>query len=165
MCCLHHSIATSCLFAFFRSDGILKMGPGFMIKMRKFHLSWIGNFHLADHSHWKIWHTENWISISKHALIWWIYEYTCNSCARIYKQGHLSYDVAVFQWITSCHKNRMTTRVITLLREYATSLTTSVTTMLIFIGHMSTFRGDKIVFKKSYDKTNLTLVVISYEIY
>ena len=29
----------------------------------------------------------------------------------------LSYDVAVFQWITSCHKNRMTTRVITLLRE------------------------------------------------
>ena len=42
---------------------------------------------------------------------------------------HLSYDVAVFQWITSCHKNRMTTRVITLLREYVTSLTTSVTTM------------------------------------
>ena len=25
------------------------------------------------------------------------------------------------------------------------------------------FKGDKIVFKKSYDKTNLTLVVISYE--
>ena len=23
----------------------------------------------------------------------------------------LSYDVTVFQWITSCHKNRMTTRV------------------------------------------------------
>ena len=42
---------------------------------------------------------------------------------------HLSYDVVVFQWITSCHKNRMTTRVITLLREYVTSLTTSVTTM------------------------------------
>ena len=41
----------------------------------------------------------------------------------------LSYDAAVFQWITSCHKNRMTTRVITLLREYVTSLTTSVTTM------------------------------------
>ena len=41
----------------------------------------------------------------------------------------LSYDVAVFQWITSCHKNRMTTRVITLLREYVTSLTTSVTTI------------------------------------
>ena len=41
----------------------------------------------------------------------------------------LSYDVAVFQWITSCHKNRMTTRVLTLLREYVTSLTTSVTIM------------------------------------
>ena len=41
----------------------------------------------------------------------------------------LSYDVAVFQWITSCHKNHMTTRVLTLLREYVTSLTTSVTTM------------------------------------
>ena len=27
------------------------------------------------------------------------------------------------------------------------------------------FKGDKIVFKKSYDKTNLTLMVISYEIY
>ena len=41
----------------------------------------------------------------------------------------LSYDVTVFQWITSCHKNRMTTCVLTLLREYVTSLTTSVTTM------------------------------------
>ena len=29
----------------------------------------------------------------------------------------------------SCHKNHMTTRVLTLLREYVTSLTTSVTTM------------------------------------
>ena len=27
------------------------------------------------------------------------------------------------------------------------------------------FKGDKILFKKSYDKTDLTLVVISYEIY
>ena len=26
----------------------------------------------------------------------------------------LSYDVAVIQWLTSCHKNRMTTRYITL---------------------------------------------------
>ena len=34
-----------------------------------------------------------------------------------FAQEILSYDVAVFQWITSCHKNRMTTRVITLLRE------------------------------------------------
>ena len=27
------------------------------------------------------------------------------------------------------------------------------------------FKGDKIVFKKSYDKKDLTLVVISYKIY
>ena len=42
---------------------------------------------------------------------------------------YLSYDVAVFKWIKSCHKNHMTTRVSTLLREYVTSLTTSVTTI------------------------------------
>ena len=60
---------------------------------------------------------------------------------------YLSYDAAVFQWITSCHKNRMTTRVITLLREYVTSLTTSVTTMQIFIGNMSTLRAIKTYFR------------------
>ena len=32
----------------------------------------------------------------------------------------LSYDVAVIQWITSCYKNRMTTRVITLWRIHVT---------------------------------------------
>ena len=42
---------------------------------------------------------------------------------------YLSYDVAVNQWITSCHKSRMTTRVITLWRVCETSLTTSVSTM------------------------------------
>ena len=60
---------------------------------------------------------------------------------------YLSYDVAVFQWITSCHKNRMTTRVITLLREHVTSLTTSVTTMQIFIENMSTSKAMKSYFK------------------
>ena len=63
--------------------------------------------------------------------------------SRVQLKEILSYDVAVFQWITSCHKNRMTTRVLTLLREYVTSLTTSVTTMLIFIGNMSTFKAIK----------------------
>ena len=52
----------------------------------------------------------------------------------------LSLDVAVFQWIT-CNKCVMTTRVLTLLREYVTSLTTSVTTMLIFIGNISTLKA------------------------
>ena len=32
----------------------------------------------------------------------------------VYKDETFSYDVAVIQWITSCHKNRRTTRVITL---------------------------------------------------
>ena len=45
----------------------------------------------------------------------------------------LSYDIAVNQWITSCHNNRMTTRVVTLRRVHVTSLTTSVSTMLFFI--------------------------------
>ena len=41
----------------------------------------------------------------------------------------LSYDVAVIQWITSCRKNRMTTRVIMPWRVDVTSLTTSVSTI------------------------------------
>ena len=45
----------------------------------------------------------------------------------------LSYDVVVIQWITSCHKNRMTTRVITLWRVRVTSLTTSVSAMRFLI--------------------------------
>ena len=43
--------------------------------------------------------------------------------------ANLSYDIAVFQCIASCHKNHMITHVLTLLREYVTSLTMSVTTM------------------------------------
>ena len=38
----------------------------------------------------------------------------------------LSYDVAVIQWITSCHKNRVTTRAISRLRVHVTTLATSV---------------------------------------
>ena len=45
----------------------------------------------------------------------------------------LSYDIAVIQWITSCHKNRMSTRVITLWRIYVKPLTTSVSTMHLII--------------------------------
>ena len=41
-----------------------------------------------------------------------------------YSKLFLSYYVAVIQWITSCHKNRMTTRVITHWRVCVTSLTT-----------------------------------------
>ena len=44
---------------------------------------------------------------------------------------HLSYDFTVIQWITSCHKNCITTRVITLWCVQVTALTTSVSAMEI----------------------------------
>ena len=77
----------------------------------------------------------------------------------------LSYDVAVIQWITSCHKNRMPTRVITLWHVYVTPLTTSVSAMRFHIELMIILKVIKSRFQGSYDNKNLTLVVISYEIY
>ena len=76
----------------------------------------------------------------------------------------LSYDVAVFQWIMSCHKNRMTTRNNTSagIRSVIDDVRNNNVNFHWKYVH---FDGDKIVYKKSYDKTNLTLVVISYEIY
>ena len=46
-----------------------------------------------------------------------------------YNSFYLSFEIAVNQWITSCHKNRMATRVITLWRVHVKSLTTSVSAM------------------------------------
>ena len=71
------------------------------------------------------------------------------------------------QWITSCHKNRMTTCAITLWRVYVTSLTTSVPTMRFLFEITFILKAIKSHFIGSYmyDKQNLTLVVISYEIY
>ena len=77
----------------------------------------------------------------------------------------LSYDVAVIQWITSCYKNRMTTRVITLWRVHVTSLTTYMSAMHFLIEIMLILKAIKSYFKGSYDKKNLKLMVISYEIY
>ena len=54
---------------------------------------------------------------------------------------YLSYDVAVIQWITSCHKNRTTTRVIKLWRVCVTSLATSVSKMRFHIELMFIFKG------------------------
>ena len=68
---------------------------------------------------------------------------------------NLSYDVAVIQWITSCHKNRMTTCVITLWRVDVTSLTTSVSTMRFLFEILSFLKAIKSNFKGSYDKQNL----------
>ena len=77
----------------------------------------------------------------------------------------LSYDVSVNQWTMSYNKNHMTTRVITLWQERVTSLTTSVSTMHFHIELMFILKALKSRFKGSYDKQNLTRVVISYEIY
>ena len=54
----------------------------------------------------------------------------------------------------------MTTRIITLWRVYITSLTTSVSTMRFLIEIMLILKAIKTHFKGSYDKQNLTLVVI-----
>ena len=77
----------------------------------------------------------------------------------------LSPNVAVTQWITSCHNNRMATGVITLWRERVASLTTSVSTMRFLIEIIFILMAIKSRFKGSYDKQNLTPVVISYKIY
>ena len=77
----------------------------------------------------------------------------------------ISYDVAVIQWITSCHKNRMNTRVKTLCRVDVTSMTMSVSAMRFLIEIMVKLKAIKSQFKGSYDKQNLTLVVISCEVY
>ena len=78
---------------------------------------------------------------------------------------YLSYDVAVIQWITSCHINHMTKRVITHWRVHATSLTMSASTRHFRIEIMFIWKATKSHFKGSYDKQNLIVVVMLYEIY
>ena len=58
----------------------------------------------------------------------------------------LSYDIAVIEWIMSCHKHRMTTRVIKLWRIDETSLTLSVLTKRVFFLNIVHFQGDKFQF-------------------
>ena len=57
--------------------------------------------------------------------------------------------------MTSCHKNRMTTRVITLWRLDVTSFTTSVSTMRFLSEIMLILKAIKSHFSGSYDKQNL----------
>ena len=60
----------------------------------------------------------------------------CTRTVLIYAKGTYSgllYDVAVIQWITSCHKNHMTTCVIILWREDVTSMITSVSTLRLLL--------------------------------
>ena len=54
---------------------------------------------------------------------------------------HLSDGVAVIQWITSCHKNRMTTRVITLW-----CVDNVLGKNTFSSGNIVKFEGDKIYF-------------------
>ena len=77
----------------------------------------------------------------------------------------LSYYFAVIQWITSFHNNRMATRAITLWRVHVTSLTTTVSTMRFLIETMFILKAIKSHYEGSYDKQNLTLAVILYEIH
>ena len=55
----------------------------------------------------------------------------------------LLYDVYVIQWITSSHKNRMTTCITTLWCVYITSLTKSVSTMHFLIEMMFVLKAIK----------------------
>ena len=76
----------------------------------------------------------------------------------------LSYDVAVIQWIMSCHKNRMTTGNNTLARRRSVIDNVCVNNAF-FIEIMFILKAIKSHFRGSYDKQNLTRVVISYEIH
>ena len=53
----------------------------------------------------------------------------------------------LFRWITSCYKNRMTTREIILWRVHVTSMATSVSTMRFLIEIMFIFKAIKSHFK------------------
>ena len=66
-------------------------------------------------------------------------------------------------FITKKDNNVMTTRYITLSPGKVNVMTTSVTTIQIFI-EITNFDGNKITLKMSYYKQNLTQVIISYEI-
>ena len=59
----------------------------------------------------------------------------------------------------------MTARVLTLSAGKSNVMTTSVTTMYFSLKKMFTLKAIKGHFERSYDKQNITLVVISYEIY
>ena len=62
------------------------------------------------------------------------------------------------------HKNCMITCVITLWLVAVTSLTTCVLAMLFLLEILSILKAIKSDFNGSYDKQNLTQMVISYEI-
>ena len=90
--------------------------------------------------------------------------FICNVYTRTINTN-LSYDVAVIQWITSCHKNHMNTRVITILARRRNIIDNVRFNNGFLIEIMLILKAIQSHFSRSYDKQNLTLVVISYEIY
>ena len=72
--------------------------------------------------------------------------------------AYLSHDVTVIQWITSCHKNNMTIREITLWHVYVMSLTTSVSTIRLLLEILFNLKAIESHFKGPYDKQNFTHV-------
>ena len=80
-------------------------------------------------------------------------------------ENELSYDVGVIQWITLCYKNPMTACIIRLWRIQEMSLTTSVSTMCFLFEILSILNATNSHFNGSYDKQDLKLMVVSYEIY
>ena len=77
---------------------------------------------------------------------------------------HLPRDLANVNAWKNMFDPYITTRVITLWCKHVTLLTTSVSTMRFLIEIMFVLNVIKSHFKGSYDKQNLTLVVILYEI-
>ena len=68
----------------------------------------------------------------------------------------LAHDVAVIQWITSCHKKHTTTRLITLWRVSLTSLTLSVSTLCFVIEIILILKAIK-----SYFKIIIIIIIIN----
>ena len=78
-----------------------------------------------------------------------------------FKPHHiLSNDVAVIQWISLCHKNRMTTECNNTLACTRTSLTTSVSALCFLIEILFILKAIKSHFKRSHDKQNLKNMVV-----
>ena len=75
-----------------------------------------------------------------------------SSNSDLFSNKSLHHDVTVIQWITLCHKNHMTTRVITLWSVDVTSLTTSMSTMCFLLEILSILKVIKSNFKESYGK-------------
>ena len=74
---------------------------------------------------------------------------------------YLSHDVAVIQWIKSCHKKKkrisMTTRVMIFWRVHVATLATTLSTVGFLFEIMIILKAIISNFKGSYDKHNLTL--------